>query len=126
MLYMFLLYWNENDPPEGDTIPKHFEFADAARERNAYVYSEALGGTAAATTVRPAGRKMTTTDGPYVETKEAIGGFYVLDCPDIDDALTQARTIAEFSQAPVEIRPVMDVPGWDYGATSGRRRQAMG
>lgn len=126
MLYMLLLYWNENDPPEGDTIPKHFEFTDAARKRNAYVYSEALGGTGAATTIRPSGGKMTTTDGPYAETKEAIGGFYVLECPDLDDAIEQAKAIAEFSQSPVEIRPVMAVPGWDYGPTADRRRQAMG
>lgn len=126
MLYMFLLYWNEKEPPEGDMLPKHFEFADAARRRDAYVYSEALGGTAVATTVRPTGGKTTTTDGPYAETKEAIGGFYVLDCSDMDDALEQARTIAGFSKSPVEIRPVMDVPGWDYGPSAGLQRQAMG
>lgn len=126
MLYMLLLYWNESEPPEGDTIPKHFEFADAARARDAYVYSEALGGTALATTVRPEGAKMTTTDGPYAETKEAIGGFYVLDCAGLDEALEQASRLAQFSKSPVEVRPVMDVPGWDYGTTAGRRRQAMG
>jgi len=126
MLYMLLLYWNENDPSEDDTIPEHFKFTDAARERNAYVYSEALGGTAAATTVRPAVGKVTATDGPYLETKEVIGGFYVLDCQDLDDAIAQASAIAEFSKSPVEIRPVMDVPGWDYGPSTGRQRHAMG
>jgi len=126
MLYMMLLYWNENKPPEEDTIPKHFQFADAARARNAYVYSEALGGSASATTVRPVDGNFSTTDGPYAETKEAMGGFYVLDCPDLDDALAQAEAIAAFSHSPVEVRPVMDVPDWDYGITSDRQRQSMG
>ena len=126
MLYMFLLYWNENDPPEGDTIPSHLAFTEAARARNAYVYSEALGGAATATTIRPDGGSFATTDGPYAETKEAIGGFYVLDCADLDEALDQAKAITEFSKSPVEIRPVMSVPGWDYGSTSDRQRQSMG
>lgn len=128
MLYMLLLYWDETTPSDDGqaTIEKHFDFAAEARTRNAYVLSEALGGGRSATTLRTAGGKITTVDGPYIETKEAIGGFYVLDCADLDEALDYGRKIAGFSGSSVEIRPVVDVPGWDYGATADRRRHSMG
>lgn len=128
MLYMFLLYWDESRPSEdgGEVLQKHFEFADAARARNAYVYSEALGGASTATTIRFKSGKPTTTDGPYIETREVVGGFYVLDCADLDEALEYGERMSAFARSAVEIRPVIEVAGWDYGATAGRRRHSMG
>jgi len=128
MLYMFLLHWNENEPamsPE-DTIREHFAFADAARARGAYVFSEAIGGTAAATTVRVRDGQTMITDGPFAEAKEVMGGFYILDCKDLDEALEYAARIPDARSAGVEVRPVMHVPDWDYGPTSDYVRQAMG
>jgi hypothetical protein len=64
---------------------------------------EALAATTTATTIKGAG---TVTDGPFVETKEALGGYYVVDAPDLDTALAVARTVpARFGG--VEVRPVM-------------------
>lgn len=128
MLYMFLLYWNETDPPVTPeaAIREHFAFADAARARGAYVSSEAIGGTAVATTVQVGTGKTVITDGPFAEAKEVMGGFYLLDCKDIDEALEFAAKISETTLCPTEIRPVMDVPGWDYGTTAGYARQSMG
>jgi hypothetical protein len=127
MLYMFLLFWNENDPPvtPEKAIREHFAFADEARKRGAYVASEAIGGGGVATTVRVEGGKTMITDGPYAEAKEVMGGFYLLDCKDLDEALEYAQKISAVTASPTEIRPVMQVPDWDYGPTSDYTRQTM-
>jgi len=127
MLYMFLLHWNEKEPAANaeTVIAEHFAFTDEARKRGAYVYSEAIGGTPGATTVRVREGKTILTDGPYAETKEVMGGFYILDCRDLDEALEYAAKIPDAKHAAVEVRPVMHVPGWDYGPTADRQRQAM-
>ena len=65
--------------------------------------------------------KALTTDGPFAETKEVLGGFYILDCRDLDEALEYAAKIPDAINGAVEVRPVYDVPGWDY-ATPGERR----
>ncbi|TMB98502.1 MAG: YciI family protein [Chloroflexi bacterium] len=124
---MFLLYWNENDSPATpeEMIREHFAFTDQARARGAYVSSEAIGGTVAATTVRVRDGKTMITDGPFAEAKEVMGGFYILDCKDLDEALDFAARIPDARSAGVEVRPVMHVPGWDYGPTAEYSRQAM-
>jgi len=127
MLYMFLLHWNEQNPavtPE-EAIAAHFAFASEARARGAYVASEAIGGTAAATTVRVRDGKTMITDGPFAEAKEVMGGFYILDCKDLDEALEYAAKIPDAESSGVEVRPVMHVPGWDYGTTGAYHRQSM-
>ena len=128
MLYMFLLHWDDAKPPaDMDAVMSaHFAVAGKARERGAYICSEAIGGRANATTVRVREGKALTSDGPYAETKEVLGGFYILDCKDLDEALEYAAQIPDAASGGVEVRPVMDVPGWDYGATARRERQPMG
>lgn len=128
MLYMFLLHRNEQDPPVSpdEGMGAHFAFAKEARARGAYVASEAIGGTTVATTVRVRDGKVVVMDGPFAEAKEVMGGFYILDCKDLDEALEYAAKIPEAKRAGVEVRPVMHVPGWDYGATEGHARQSMG
>jgi len=127
MLYMFLLHWNEQDPPvtPEEGIGAHFAFAREARAKGAYVASEAIGGTAVATTVRVRDGKTMITDGPFAEAKEVMGGFYILDCRDLDEALDYAAKIPDAGWEGVEVRPVMAVPGWDYGATADYTRQSM-
>jgi hypothetical protein len=126
MLYMFLLHWNPENPvmSPDEAIAQHFALADELRARGAYVSSEALGAQSA-TTVRVREGKTMITDGPYLETKEVMGGFYILDCRVIDDALEIAARMPDASSAGVEVRPIMDVPGWDYGPTADRERAAM-
>lgn len=126
MLYMFLLYWNEENPgaPSEVVIKEHFAFAEKARSRGAYVSSEALGGASNATTVRLRDGKAMVTDGPYLETKEAMGGYYILDCKDLDDALELAAMIPDAKYSGVEVRPVMSVPDWPY--ENGSQRHSMG
>ena len=128
MLYMFLLHWNEQNPAvtQDDAIREHFAFAAEARARGAYVSSEALGGTGAATTVRVRDGKTMITDGPFAEAKEVMGGYYILDCKDLDEALAYAAKMPDARSSGVEVRPIMGVPNWDYGPTASYARQAMG
>jgi hypothetical protein len=121
MLYMFLLYHDPALPvPEG-LMDAHFRVYEEATNRGAYIVSEAIGGTANATTVRVRDGKALVTDGPFAETKEVLGGFYVLDCADLDDALSYAAKIPDSWNGAVEVRPVMHVPNWPYKIKGERR-----
>ena len=109
MLYMFLLHWNEQDPSmtSEEAIAAHFAFAKEARVRGSYVASEAIGGTAVATTVRVRDGNRMITDGPYAETKEFIGGFWVISAPDLDVALKLAADGSKHCNRRVEVRPFL-------------------
>lgn len=127
MLYMFLLYSEPGAEFPPDIIDQHLAVWRTARERNAYVASEALGVDATvAKTVRIRQGKVLTTDGPFAETKEVVGGFYVLDCRDLEEALAYAASIPDSKYGSVEVRPIMDVPNWPYAETPKRRRHPMG
>jgi hypothetical protein len=121
VLYIFLLYHDPAVPPPEDVMERHFALAADARGRNAYVTSEALAGTENATTVRVRNRETHVTDGPFAETKEVLGGYYVLDCADLDEAIAYAARIPDAENGSVEIRPVMHVPGWEYELPGERR-----
>ena len=127
MLYMFLLYWDESAPSETPekVIGEHMEFAQMARERGAYVLSESLGGASNATTVKVRDGKAIITDGPFAESKEAMGGFYIIDCEDLDEALEYAARIPDAKYLGVEVRPVMNVPNWDYQVGAQHKRHTM-
>jgi hypothetical protein len=88
-------------------------YGNEATENGAFVCGEGLQESAAATTVRFKDGDTTVTDGPFAETKEQIGGFYVLECKDLDEALEYARKIP-FQNGSVEVRPVMDYSAFDY------------
>jgi hypothetical protein len=68
---------------------------------------DALHPATTATTVRVQGGKILTTDGPFAETKEQLGGFYLLDCKNLDEAIQWASRIPHAAQVAVEVRPVM-------------------
>jgi hypothetical protein len=88
-------------PDERRTIvAEHVAYAAMLRDRGAYVLGEALTGDVA--TVRP-GDKPFVTDGPFAETKEAVGGFYVVDCDDRDNALDLAARIPASPGLAVEV-----------------------
>ncbi len=107
--YMILIYEDEASyataTPEvmGEVMEAHNRFAAEVGQHGAKLLGgEALQDTSTATSVR--GTEV--TDGPFVETKEALGGFYLVDAPDLDTALAVARTVpARFGG--VEVRPVM-------------------
>ncbi len=108
--YMILIYEDEAQyeraTPEvvGEITKEHADFMAQVEQRGAKLLGgEALQSTGTATSLRAAGD---VTDGPFVETKEALGGFYLIDAPDLDTALAVARSVpARFGG--VEVRPVM-------------------
>lgn len=120
MLYMFLLFHDPDLAPDPDAIDRHFGFAQEARQNKAYVTSEALTPIETARSLRVRGGKTLTSDGPFAETKEVMGGYYLLDCRDMNEALRYAAKIPTPEGGGVEIRPVWNVPDWPY-EISGER-----
>jgi hypothetical protein len=81
-----------------------------------FVGGDGLQPAATATTVRVRDGERLLTDGPYAETKEQLGGFYMLECKDLDEALSWAARIPEAKTGSIEVRPVMvydEIPGAD-------------
>jgi len=78
----------------------------------AWVFSGGLHDPGASTVVRRRERDVVITDGPYVEGKEHIGGFWIIDAPDLDAALGWAQKATAATTLPIEVRPFRDVP--DY------------
>jgi hypothetical protein len=69
--------------------------------------------TSNAVTVRVRDGETVLTDGPFAETKEALGGYYILECSDLDEAIGYATRLPPARVGSVEIRPVFEIPGWD-------------
>jgi hypothetical protein len=111
--YMFMLFddesWYDRVDEQGwrDSMKLHIEFAAAVEAAGATIAGgDALLRTNTATTVRNRpGAEPLVTDGPFIETKEALGGYYVIDCKDLDQALELAKICPS---ANIEVRPVMD------------------
>ena len=89
--------------------------AQAAGEAGVFLGGEGLQPIATATTVRVRDDERMLTDGPYAETKEQLGGYYLLECKDLDDALNWAAQIPEAKTGAIEVRPIMD-----YAALEGQ------
>ena len=90
-------------------------FSDYVRERGAFQAGDALQSTATATTVRVRDGQTLATDGPFAETKEALGGFYLVEAADLDEAIAYAARIPGAKHGCVEIRPVFDLPAGVLG-----------
>ena len=104
--------WVEASPEEVGQIMAAYEaFGRAAAEAGVLVGGEGLQPTSTATTVRVRDSETLTTDGPFAETREQLGGYYLLDCSDLDDAIGWAARIPDASSGSVEVRPVMDYEG---------------
>jgi hypothetical protein len=115
--YMLLIYGNETDAPptpeQWDWMMKaHGQFAQAvAQQGGSIVAGDALEPSTTATSVRTgATGDQTVTDGPFVETKEALGGFYIVEASDLDQALAFAKQCPA-PDGGVELRPIMDTSG---------------
>jgi hypothetical protein len=86
----------------------YFTFTDDIRKSGHYVAGEALHPVATATTLRVRGGKTGTTDGPFAETKEQLGGFYLVEAKDLNEALQIAGRIPSARTGSIEVRPVVD------------------
>jgi hypothetical protein len=117
MQYLLLIYTAElpvdeqPDPVElAEQLKGYNAFTQETRDRGQFVAGEALDSTATATSVRVRYGRTVVTDGPFAETKEALGGFYLLDCRDLDEAIEMAAKIPAATRGTIEVRPI-----WDYG-----------
>ena len=118
MRYMFLIYSQEN-PAElsEDKMEQlraaHLAVMDEARSKGIFEAAEPLRPTSTATTVRMERGKPLILDGPFAETKEQLAGYYVLECDNLDEAISWAAKIptsCKGGEGCVEIRPVADLP----------------
>lgn len=115
MRYALLIYTTQpTEAPSDEAIQQEMDaynaFTREVTERGAYKGGEALQGTETATTVQVRDGKTITTDGPFAETKEALGGFYLVEAQDLDQAIKIAAMIPGASRGSIEIRPVWELP----------------
>jgi len=113
MRYALLIYTAEpTAPPPDDALQAELEgynaFTAHIKERGAYQAGEALDTTTTATTVRVRDGKTLTTDGPFAETKEALGGFYLVEAADLDEAIAYAAMIPGAQHGSIEVRPIFE------------------
>jgi hypothetical protein len=114
MQYMLLIYQEENAPSEAQREQCYAESAQFAQQLNAsgqYLASSPLHPTSTATSLRVQDGKRVVTDGPFAETREQLGGFFLIDVQDLDQAIDIAGRLPAGKWGTVEIRPVMEIAG---------------
>ena len=114
MRYLCLIYDEEKKlqgmaKSESDAfMGEYFAFTEGIKKSGHYLAGEALQPIATATTVRLRNGKLSTTDGPFAETKEQLGGFYMIEARDLNDAIQVASKIPSARYGSIEVRPVVD------------------
>jgi hypothetical protein len=105
---MLLIYEDDADRVAhmDERMPTCAAYAEAMRKAGIYVTGDRLRAGASATTVRVAGGKTHVVDGPYAEAKELLGGFHIIDVPDLESALAWAARCPSAARGVVEVRPV--------------------
>jgi hypothetical protein len=130
MRYLLLIYTAESDvpPPDDVAAASHAAYATFTRdiqERGLYQAGEALTPTSTATTVRVVDGQIVATDGPFAETKEALGGFYLIEARDLDEAIETAARIPAAREGSIEVRPIFELPG-EYAMAARSEAGAAG
>lgn len=116
MKYALLIYGDESEAPGPDSaeaaevMKSYFEFTNSINEQGINRGGEALQSVQTATCVKVRDGQTLTTDGPYAETKEQLGGFYLIEVDDLDAALEVAARLPGSHHGTVEVRPVWEVP----------------
>jgi hypothetical protein len=118
MRYVFLIYSREQPGDRsGEELERlraaHYSVMDEAKSKGIFHGAEPLRPTSTATTVRIEGGKPLIFDGPFAETKEQLGGYYILDCDNLDEAISWAARIptsCKGGEGCIEIRPIADLP----------------
>src|ERR1044071_7724461 len=114
MKYMLLVYLDENAMTEEERQHCYAESAQLARELNAggqYVDASPLHSVSMATSVRVREGRRLVTDGPFAETREQLGGYFLIDAKNLDEAISIAARIPMARKGTVEVRPVIELPG---------------
>lgn len=117
MQYMLLLYGKESNDyadmtpeAEKEMMSAWWAYDDALKTAGLFIAGEALQPTATATSVRVRDSEEMVTDGPFAETTEALGGYYIIEAKDIDEAVAWAKKCPAAFDGTVEVRPVMVLP----------------
>ena len=113
--YLLAVHMVEGEqPPSAGEIEQAYKDVDALnqkiRDEGAWVFAGGLHEASTATVVRVENGEILTTDGPFAEAKEHLGGFWVIEAPDLDAALDWAAQATVACRAPVEVRPFQDEP----------------
>ncbi len=115
MKYLCLIYedetvWQKMPKAEADKMyGEYFEFTEGIRKSGHYLGGNPLQPTQTATTVRVRNGKVAITDGPFAETKEQLGGYYLVEATDLNDAIQVASKIPGAQLGSIEVRPVMQM-----------------
>ncbi len=113
MKYLLSIYCDEAADAKKSKAALESEYAaygqytEDGKNKGVILAGEALQPSSTATTVRVRNGKLLTSDGPFAETKEQLGGYYVVECKDLDEAIDWARRIPHASESAIEIRPIM-------------------
>ncbi len=116
MKYLLLIYENEgasagrSEAEHGKIFQEYMDYTARIRKKGNYVAGEALQPVSTATTVRVKNGKTLTTDGPFAETREQLGGFYMVEAKDLDEAIALAKGIPAVRTGSIEVRPIMPTP----------------
>jgi hypothetical protein len=129
MRYLLLIYTEEpTEAPPDDIAAAEMQaynaFTEDIRRRGLFLAGEALHPTSTATTVRVADGEVIATDGPFAETKEALGGFYLVEARDLDEAIELAARIPAAKRGSIEVRPIWELP--ETAAPSGEAAGVAG
>ena len=113
--YLLAVHMVDGEPvPSEEQMQQAYQavdaFNDELKSAGAWVFAGGLHPPATASVVRAQGGKVITTDGPFAETKEQLGGFWVVKAPDLDAALTWAAKGSAACGGPVEVRPFQELP----------------
>jgi hypothetical protein len=114
MKYMLLIYGDENALTESareHCYEESLQLVREIKEQGKFLGASPLHHTRTATSVRLREGKSLVTDGPFAETKEQLGGFYLIDAHDLDEAIAIAQRIPAARWGTVEVRPVVELPG---------------
>ena len=113
--YLLSVHMHEDAaPPAPEVIERMYRQVDEVNEEmkssGAWVFGGGLHPSSTATVVRAANGEVLVTDGPYAEAKEQLGGFWIIEAADMDEALAWAKKATVACEAPVEVRPFQDEP----------------
>jgi hypothetical protein len=92
----------------------HMELNEEMAEAGVHVASEGLADPSLARWVSVRDGQTIVSDGPYAEVKEHLAGFYLIDCPSMQDAVAWAAKVPDAANTEVEVRPILDMSGWDF------------
>jgi hypothetical protein len=115
MRYMLLIYspesqWDKMTEAERGTVFKEYmDFTDSIRKSGHHKAGDPLQPTTSATTVRIKNGKTVTTDGPFAETREQLGGYYIIEAKNLDEASAIGARVPGAKYGSIEVRPIMDM-----------------